>query len=152
MTVGDLILTFVQNYGGTVVAMVFTALSGVAVRQLMHVTNAIWVKTIVERIFIEAKAAVLEVQQTYVDEMAKARADGVITADEAKAAKARALLTLRSNIGPKGLRRLMRIVGFDDPAIDRWLGTHLEAAVQRLNLAKSGQVPAVPTAQSQSPL
>lgn len=130
-----------SKYGATFIAAAATALGGVVARSFL---NQAWLRGLLERMIVEAKNAVLEVQQTYVDEVLRAKADGVLTKEEAVHARNIAILALKSNIGPKGLQRLIRILGFDDAGIDRLLGTHIEAAVQRLAIVKSGQLSPVP--------
>lgn len=129
-----------------------TIIGGYAVKALLGYTSNTWLRMFTDRMAIEAKNAVLEVQQTYIDELAKGRADGILTKEEAATARSAAILTLKSNLGVKGLRRIAHAFGLDDPAIDRLLGTHVEAAVQRLAIVKSGQMPAVPATPSHQPL
>jgi hypothetical protein len=135
--IGDLI----QQYGTDVLGTAFAVLLWLVGRTL---SNHTFLKTMMERIVIEARAVVLEVEQTYVDGLAKGRADGELTSEEKAMARATALAALRANLGKKGLARLGRIVGLSDDAIDKLLGTHIEAQVKALAIVKDA-APAAPS-------
>src|SRR5262249_23129459 len=125
--IGDIITTF----GPEIIGAVCTALLGLIGRALV---NHAWLRGMLERLVTEAKAVVLEVEQTYVDSVKGARDDGVLTPAEAATARRLALSALKSNLGMKGLRRLGRILGLDDSELDRLLGTHIEAAVKQVTM------------------
>ena len=46
----------------------------------------------------------------------------------------------KANLGPAGVQRLVRALGIDQADVDRWLGTHVEAAV-RAEAAPDGVLP-----------
>lgn len=146
MNAVDIISLGVEKYGTIVISFMATTIIGIIGK---HFVDQHWARNFLVRLIVEAKAAVLEVQQTWVDKMREARGDGVVTDDEKRGARAAAITTLRSNLGRKGLERLGRIIGLDDEGIDRLLSTHVEAQVQRLKLVKSGAV--APVIDSQSP-
>lgn len=112
--------------GITVITMVFGAIGAVLAR--FHIQSA-WLAGFLGRLLVEAKAATLEVSQTYTDAIKLASADGDLTDAEKAEAKRLALVTLKSNLGQKGLDRVKRILGID--SVDAWLSTHLEAAVNQ---------------------
>lgn len=85
---------------------------------------------VVDRALVEVQAAVAAVGQAYVDGLKEANEDGVITAAEAAEARARAVGIAKANLGPAGVQRLVRALGIDVQDVDRWLGTHVEAAVR----------------------
>lgn len=128
-----MIADLISQYGPVVIGAVFTALAGFVAR---HFLATVWLRDMLGRLVTEAKAAVLEVEQTYVDELAKAKEDGTLTAEEGRIARNMAIATLKSNLGTKGLRRLGRILGLTDDELDRLLGSHVEAAVKQLTLAQ----------------
>lgn len=122
----------ITSYGPDLIGTAFAGLAAIVARfAITHV----WLGGMMSRLVVEAKAAVLEVEQTYVDAITEGRADGTLTSEEAKAARAAAVAALRSNLGRKGLQRLGRILGLTDAEIDRLLGTHVEAAVKALSIA-----------------
>lgn len=122
----------ITSYGPELIG---TAFAGLAAFVARFAVNHVWLGGMLDRLLIEAKAAVAETEQTYVDQITEGRADGMLTPDEAKAARAAALSTLRSNLGAKGLRRLGRVLGLTDAELDRLLGTRVEAAVKALSAA-----------------
>lgn len=133
----DVISDLIAKYGPTMIGVAFTAILGVIGRALL---KHLWLRDMLVRLAVEAKAVVMEVQQTYVDRIRYARLDGVLTKDEAAEARRAAIDSLKSNIGPKGLHRLARVLGYDDAGIDRLLDTRIEEQVQRLKLIKSTQL------------
>lgn len=132
------VYSLVADYGPTVVAGVFTVIA--TVFALIWKKQS-WARDMVVRVGVEVKAAVLEVEQTYIDELKKAKdpasEGGVeITKAEAVRAKDLAIAAVKRNIGIEGLRRLARILGIT--ALDQWLGTHVEAAVKSLTKESAG--------------
>jgi len=113
------------EYAPALLGALWTALVALAVRAGL---NRVWLRAMLQRLVVEAEAAVLEVEQVYVEAIKAARADGVLTAQEKAEARSMALATLRANLGVKGLQRLARVLGIAD--VDRWLGTRVEAAVR----------------------
>ncbi len=82
---------------------------------------------IIGRAISEVGDAIREVYQTYVGALKDGRADGKLTDAERATAKRMAIAIAKSNIGKKGLGRLMRVLGID--ALDDWLGSKVEAAI-----------------------
>jgi hypothetical protein len=117
----------VLQYAPEVIGAVFATLVIIVGKTT---ADHVWLASMLGRLIVEAKAAVLEVEQVYVDKLKEGRADGVLMDAEKKEARALALATLRSNIGIKGLRRLGRILGLTDEEINRLLGTRIEASVK----------------------
>lgn len=126
--IGDLIST----YGLDVIGAVFAAIAAYVARAAV---NHVWLAGMLGRLVVEAKAAVKEVEQVYVDKITEGRLDGSLSVSEAAAARTAAVTALKGNLGKKGLARLGRILGLTDAEIDRLLGTHLEAAVHDMSLA-----------------
>lgn len=112
---GDKVLMWVLTAAGV-------ALSAFILAQM----SAGKAKEIVARALSEVGAAVLEVEQTFVRAIKEGSADGTLTATEKAEAKARAIATIKSNIGTKGLAKLAKILGVD---IDGWLANKVEAVV-----------------------
>ena len=82
-------------------------------------------------VFVDTTVRALE--QTIVQELKDANADGVLSAAEAAKIKADALGQLKSLLGAKGLKELVSVLGIDPSGIDRFLSDHIEAAVQRVS-------------------
>lgn len=127
----------ISDVGPTIIGLIFTG--GAAAFALVF-KKAGWVRDMLFRAGNEVKAAVLEVEQAFIDRVKAARAPdspgGVeITKEEAAEAKALAIAAAKKNIGMKGLQRLARILGLE--SIDEWLGTHVEAAVKSLSIAQT---------------
>lgn len=82
--------------------------------------------------------------QTVVDELRKANADGKVTKEEVAGIKAKALEQVKSHIGPKGIDELLFVLGLkDEAALDKLVSDKVEAAVGDVK-ASAGSA-AVPT-------
>lgn len=127
----DLILTALSE-GDTVLFWVLAAVGALIARLVLGQINSDAARKYVGRALNEVGDAVLDVAKTYVESIKQARADGKLTEAEKAEAKARALAVAKRNIGPEGLKRLAKILGFDTGALDKWLGTKVEAAVASL--------------------
>ena len=106
------------------------------------------VRGVAGRALTEVDSAVEEVWVTYVEALKEGAADGNLTDDEKQEAKDRAIAIAKTNLGAKGVERLLRILGVDN--VDGWLGTKVEAAVSRRKLAE--KVAAAPVWQGPAPL
>ena len=133
----DLIAQYGEKIGAA-----FVALAGIlGTRYLWGKITTDWARGIAQRAYNEVVDAVLEVWQTYVSEIVKDRADGVLTDAEKAEAKQRALDIAKSNLGPKGLARLARALGFgsltgtDTAQTSSWIGSKVETAVASLKNA-----------------
>lgn len=76
--------------------------------------------------------AVKAVQQTVVEQIKEASADGKITDDEKKRIKEQAIATVKAHLGTKGLSEVGTILGLDGGALDGFLSSKVEAAVHDL--------------------
>jgi hypothetical protein len=128
-----MIAELIVQYGAALIAAAFAAIAAFVGRSFVEHS---FLRSMLERIVIEARAVVLEVEQTYVDKITEGRRDGILTPEEGASAKAAAIAKLRTNLGSVGLERLGRIIGLTAPAIEALLGTHVEAAVKSLTLAQ----------------
>lgn len=117
-------------HGDSAITWVGTFVAGlIATYLIVLIKNAV-VRKWVTRAWVEVRAAVAEVWQTYVSALKEGAADGKLTEAEKATAKAKALAIAKANIGKKGLARLARILGLEG-ALDDWLGTQIEAAVDQ---------------------
>lgn len=139
-TFTDIFTDFLLRHGSILVELLFGIIFGVFVRRL---DKHLWLKGFMDRLGVEAKDVVMEMNQTFVDQLRIAKEDGVITSAERAEAFSMALAKLKSNIGPKLLERAARVLGYDDAGMDRLLGTKIEANVQKQNLIKSSALPPV---------
>lgn len=79
---------------------------------------------------------VQEIQQTVVSSLGD-KANG----DALKAARDQALATIKSHLGPKGIKELEVVLGLDgNPAVERLIVTFIESSV--FNLKQSAAAPA----------
>lgn len=117
----------IANYGHEVALYVLAAIGAGLLWIAKRFVDSDEVLKYTRRAWMEVRAAVLEVEQTYVLAIKQGLADGKLTADEKAAAKKKALDIARSNIGVKGLKRLARV--FD---VEKWMETHVEAFVGAL--------------------
>lgn len=80
-------------------------------------------------------AAVREVHQVTVEELKAASADGRLTPEERAKVKAKAIETVRTHLGTKGIAELAKVLGLDDGGLEKVLSTRIEAAVHDLKRA-----------------
>lgn len=144
----DILSDAVAKYGASVIGLIFTGILGWIGRTFLkdHLATKFLV-----RVTAEAKDVVLEVAQTYREEIRAGRADGFLTQEERAKAFTMAMAKLKSNLGPKLLERATRVLGYDDAGLNDLLTTKVEAQVQRLNLIKSGALPPVSVDGSSAP-
>ncbi len=119
-------------------------LSGVGLVLMRYVFVLIGIRVVregLERLWLEAKKTVLSIEQSYVQALKRGKEDdGKLDAEERAEAKRLAIAELKSNLGKKGLMKLVRVLGIDD--IDGWLGSTIEAVIgEEKSLGKS-QLPA----------
>jgi hypothetical protein len=79
--------------------------------------------------------AVKAIQQSVVEEIKAASADGKITDEEKRRIKERALASAKSHLGTKGLSEVGTILGLDTGALDGFLSSKVEAAVHDIRRA-----------------
>jgi hypothetical protein len=77
-------------------------------------------------------AAAREVQQVLVDKLKAASPDGGLTPEQGTQAKQAALDSAKSQLGAPGLADVATTFRLDRSAVDRLLGTRIEAAVHRI--------------------
>lgn len=103
-------------------------------------------------VLVRLEDAVLTVvkslQQTTVDAIKLANADGQLTDEEKEAIKQAAVAALKSYIGAKGLALVGKVLGLGDGALDQFLGDKIEAAVHDLKADKA----AIGSSRAESPL
>ena len=116
--------------GDSVIAWAAVLLAGLVAKYIIGKIGNDTVRKYVGRAWTEVQAAVAEVYQTYVEALKEGNKDGKLTAREAAEAKARAMRIAKSNIGQKGLERLMRILGLSSSGeVESWLGNKIESAI-----------------------
>lgn len=114
----------IANYGLAALAVIASGLGLLMSKYVLVAIESKKVRDYVSRAYEEAKAAFLEVGETYVKALKDANEDGKLTEGEKAEAKKRAIAIAKSNLGKKGLQRLARI--FD---VDSWLANKIEAFV-----------------------
>lgn len=117
----------IAEYGTTALGWILSGLGLLLAKFVWHRIGNEKVRGILERAWLEVKAAVKEVGQTYVEEVRRAMADGKLTEREKRIAKEEAVKIAKSNIGPKGLKALARALGLE--SVEAWLSNKVEAAV-----------------------
>ena len=96
-------------------------------------------------------AVVKELQQTVVNAIKRASADGVITPAEKEEIKKAAFDKIRSYLGMRGLSDLGRILGLDGAAVDGLIASKIEAAVYDLRLEDRIEERAIPFVATTAP-
>jgi hypothetical protein len=122
---------------GTVLTAAITWGGAKLVTFIQAKTKNEFLKGALVRLEQAVQTAVLEVQQTYVEYVKAASADGKLTFEEAREAKARAILAAKTYLGRKGLLELAKVLGFTDGALDLFLGGKVEAMVAGVKLGEA---------------
>lgn len=91
-----------------------------------------YLKGVLVRLDDAVFTAVKDLQQTVVEQIKVASADGKITDDEKKQIKDRALAAVKSHLGAKGLAEAAGILGLGGAALEGLLSSKVEAAVHDL--------------------
>lgn len=128
-----------QQFIAQVAPALATLLAALLVSLMTLATNQLRLKFkgertlgILDRIDHLAQDVVEELKQTVVDGMKAANSDGKITAEEADAVRAAALMKLKSHLGPAVIADLMKLSGFTESDLDLLLKTKIEAQVSGL--------------------
>jgi hypothetical protein len=77
-------------------------------------------------------SVVREVNQVTVEAIKNASVDGRIPPGARETIKNAALGAVKAHLGVEGLAELGRVLGLDSPAVDRLIGTRIEATVHEL--------------------
>lgn len=86
---------------------------------------------VLERLTMLAFTVVTEIQQTVVSGLGQKA-----TAEELKAARDRAIATIKSHLGPQGVKELMGVLGLkSEDAVEKLIITYIESAVHSLKQA-----------------
>ena len=94
-----------------------------------------YLKGVLVRVDDAVFTAVKDLQQTVVEQIKAASADGKITDDEKKQIKEKALGAIRSHLGTKGLTEAANVLGLGGGALEGLLSSKVEAAVHDLRRA-----------------
>lgn len=85
-------------------------------------------------------AAVKELAQVSVDAAKAASESGKLPAEVATEAKRAAIAKAKEMLGPRGLAELAKVFGLQGDAVDRFVGTRVEAAVLDLKRAEGHRI------------
>ena len=127
----------------TLSPVLLAALTWVAAKaaQLIHAkVRGEYLRGVLLRLDDAVLAATREVHQVTVEELKAASADGRLTPEERTRVKARAIETVRSHLGARGVGELGKVLGLDDSGIEKLLSTRVEAAVHDLKRARMNGV------------
>jgi hypothetical protein len=116
----------VITYGDKATQLAFVVINALLVRFIFSMIDSTIIRRYVDALWDEIRAAVLEVEQTYVSALKLANGDGVLTNAEKAEAKRMAIKIAKANFGAKGLARLARAFGMD---MDGWIGNKIEAVI-----------------------
>jgi len=124
----------IAEYGDKIGALLAAVVAALLGRYVWDKMNREALRAVTQRACAEVIDAVLETWQSYVSTLKVARVDGTLTEEERQEAKRRAIATAKSNLGPKGLARLARALGFgaDLTKVESWIGSKTESAIATL--------------------
>jgi len=129
------------EYGPLAVVAVLGAIAWLYYRFLADKIKNARVGQMILRAGQEIRAVVTEVNAVYVKELKAAGEDGKWTEAEKAAAKKMAIDKFKENWGPKGIKRMSKVLGIGG-VVDSWLGTQVEATLADMkDMAKAAAVP-----------
>ena len=129
-------LHLIAEHGEAIVSLVVTVLGTIMSRFFWSKLKGDRARNVLQRAYAEVMDAVLLVSQTYVSEIKRHSADGVLTEDERHEARRRAVETVLKNLGETGVARLGRVLGLRPT---EWIEQKTEATIAAL---KTGAVSA----------
>lgn len=106
-----------------------------------QLTKSAYANDVLSRLMLHAVMVVKEMMPV-AEDLKKRAADGQLSDEDKAALKAAALEKLKGHLGLSGIAELGEILGLDAPAIDRFLASHIEAAV--FDVKPAGDSPANP--------
>jgi len=115
--------------------VLLAALTWAATKLAMYIQARIqneYLRNVLVRLEDAVFTAVKDLQQSVVEEVKAASADGKISDDEKKRIKEKAIASIKAHIGTKGLSEVAKVLGLDSGALDGFLSSKVEAAVHDL--------------------
>jgi len=103
--------------------------------------NSEYLRGVLVRLDEAVVTAVKGLQQTVVDEIKAANADGKITEAEKKRIKDSALANVKSYLGAKGINVLSEVLGLSGGALDGFLSSKIESAVHDIRVTNRAIAP-----------
>lgn len=131
METGDIGLKVLEILSPVLLAALTWAAAKLAQLIRAKVKNE-YLKGVLVRLDDAVFTAVKDLQQSVVAQIKKASSDGKITDNEKKQIKERAVASVKSHIGTKGLAEAAKILGLEGGAFDSLLSSKVEAAVHDL--------------------
>ncbi len=125
----DFVLSVVANYGAPALAWALTALAALLVGKVFSKIKNDFARGVIERATTEVFDVVKAVFQSYVDGIKRGNADGKLTDEEKDQARKLAWEQFASNLGPKGLERLGRVLGLNLEGVAKWFASKTETAI-----------------------
>jgi hypothetical protein len=131
------IALYVFQIGSPVLIAVLTWVS-TKLAQLIHarVKNE-YLRGVLLRLDDAVLSVVREIHQVTVEALKAAAPDGKLTPEAKVMVKRAALDAIKKNLGARGLTQLTRVLGIDGEAVDKLIGTRVEAAVHDLKYART---------------
>lgn len=118
------------SYVVPVLGALLAALVGFGIQWLRAKTAGLKWQSVLDQLHDAVDTAVAAVQQTTVDALQRAAADGKLTEAEAKAAFDTALAQVKTILGTKGLAALQSALQAGQETLEAYLRSKIEAAVQ----------------------
>jgi hypothetical protein len=81
-------------------------------------------------------SVVREINQVTVEAIKSSSVDGRLPPGARETIKTAALNAVKAHLGAKGIAEVARVLGLDGPAVDRLIGTRIEATVNDLKMQK----------------
>jgi len=134
MDAGDVALKILEIASPVLLAALTWVAAKVAQLVRAKIKNE-YLKGVLVRLDDVVFTAVKDLQQRVVDEIKAASSDGKITDAEKKGIKDKAIVSVKSHLGTKGIGELAKVLGLDSGALDGLLSSKVEAAVHDLRRA-----------------
>jgi len=115
--------------------LVLGAITWVAAKLAQYISARVkneYLRGVLVRLDDTVVSVVREIHQVTVDALKASSVDGKVPPGAREAIRNAALMAIKSYLGVKGLGQLARVLGLDGDAVDRLIGTKVEAAVHDL--------------------
>ncbi len=115
--------------------LVLGAVTWLAARLAQYINARVkneYLRGVLVRLDDTVASVVREIQQLSVDALKGSSSDGKVPVGAREALRNAAMVTIRSHLGTRGLADLARVLGLDNDAVNRFIGTKVEAAVHDL--------------------
>lgn len=130
------VAVYIIQIGSPLLIATLTWLAGKLAQLVQARVKNEYVRGVLLRLDDAVLTVVREIHQVSVDALKAAAPDGKLTPEVKAMVKRAALDAIKKNLGVKGLSQLVKVLGINTEAVDKLIGTRVEAAVHDLKHAR----------------